>query len=307
MQGHTDLKELVDRLSERGNDSQQSHVELLAGIMSAIGDGISIMDTDFRVIYQNQAHKNMIGDHKGEHCYSAFSKHDKVCDGCPVNLCFRDGNIHKLEKAGKTGNRPLHIEILASSLHDATGKVMAGIEVVRDITEKKVQEEELRALLLVDDLTGLFNRRGFFTLTEHLLKRVKREKKPIFMLYADVDGLKRINDQYGHQAGDQALRDIARILKSTYRESDIIGRISGDEFVVVITAGKSADNAEFIASRLKKNLDMYNATTHNGFTLSLSAGIQRHDPAHPCSIDELLSQADKLMYEQKKFNFQIEH
>ena len=299
MKRQTDIRELLDYLSARGSGQYGTDAEFLEGIMSAIGDGISIQDLDFRVLYQNPVHKQFTGDHKGEHCYTAFSKRDKVCDGCPVALSFQDGQVHKLAKEGRTDNGTVHIEITASPLRDATGRVIAGIEVVRDVTEKKIKEEELRALLLVDDLTGLYNRRGFFTLAEHMLKRVKREKEPIFMLYGDMDGLKKINDQYGHQAGDQALQNIARILKSTFRESDIVARIGGDEFVV-IPVGIKGDNSEIIASRLKRNLALHNETAKDGMHLSISVGIQFYDPADPCSIDELLSRADKLMYEQKR-------
>lgn len=93
--------------------------------------------------------------------------------------------------------------------------------------------ERLHTISLHDDLTGLYNRRGFFTLAEHLLKLAKRQQEGLFMLYADLDDLKKINDTLGHQKGDWALIDTANLLKETFRESDIIARIGGDEFVVM--------------------------------------------------------------------------
>ncbi|MEW6109677.1 MAG: PAS domain S-box protein [Nitrospirota bacterium] len=114
-------------------------------IIAAIGDGISIQDTDFRILYQNQIHKNISGgDHIGEHCYEAYAKSTDICRGCPVAGSFRDGKIHVLEKSALTDNGIMHIEIKASPLKDQTGKIIAGIEVVRDITDRKKIEEALR-------------------------------------------------------------------------------------------------------------------------------------------------------------------
>ena len=103
----------------------------------------------------------------------------------------------------------------------------------RDISERKKMEQELRELSLTDELTGLYNRRACLTLGEQLLKIANRDKKGIYVLYADVDNLKIINDEMGHQTGDQALSDVAAILKEKFRESDVIARIGGDEFVVI--------------------------------------------------------------------------
>ena len=166
---------------------------------------------------------------------------------------------------------------------------------------KKVQEseEKYRSLSLVDELTGLYNRRGFLTMVEHYLKIVKRQKKGIFMLYADFDDLKSINDTWGHQEGDLALIETAKNLKETYRESDIIARISGDEFVV-IPVGTDRDCLDIVINRLQKALDSYNAQSNCGYRLSLTVGIAFYDPEHPCTIEELLAQADKSMYERKR-------
>ncbi len=171
--------------------------------------------------------------------------------------------------------------------------------IVRDITERKQMEDKLRRWSIHDELTGIYNRRGFFALVDHLLKMVKRENKKVLLLYADMDNLKEINDTFGHQEGDNALIETANILKNTYRESDIIARIGGDEFVVY-PAGCSEESIEAVAGRLQEKLDIYNSDKDNGYNLSISVGISCYDPKSPCTIDELLAKADKLMYEQKK-------
>jgi diguanylate cyclase (GGDEF)-like protein len=158
--------------------------------------------------------------------------------------------------------------------------------------------EEMRNLALRDELTGLYNRRGFFTLIEHQLKLTKRKKTGMFLLYADLDDLKVINDTWGHREGDVALIETAKILRKNYRESDIIARIGGDEFVV-FPAGTSDDDSEKILDRLYNAFLHHRAQSNLAYKLSISAGISFYNPASPCSIDELLALGDASMYERK--------
>ncbi len=113
-------------------------------IISAIGDGISIQSMDFQILYQNAAHKQMVGDHTGEHCYHAYEKRETVCDGCPLEQSFRDGKVHTVERSTETDRGTLHVEITTSPLRDSSGKIIAGIEVARDITARKRAEEALK-------------------------------------------------------------------------------------------------------------------------------------------------------------------
>lgn len=159
-------------------------------------------------------------------------------------------------------------------------------------------EEALLALSLKDELTGLFNRRRFFILAEHSIKRSVRTKKRLMLLFIDMDDLKQINDRYGHHAGDRALIELANILKKTFRESDITARIGGDEFVVL---SESVDgSSESVITRLYENIRDYNDESPQGYKLSISVGMAPFDPEHPVSIDELLSKADARMYAEKR-------
>ena len=161
------------------------------------------------------------------------------------------------------------------------------------------KHENMHTLLLTDELTGLYNRRGFFTLSEHQLKMAKRQMSGIYMLYADLDDLKGINDNRGHSEGDSALTDIADILRTNFRESDVIARIGGDEFVV-IPVGTRGDDVEIIIDRLQKAIDLHNSSGNRSYRLSMSAGAAFYDPSSPCSIEELLAEGDRSMYERKK-------
>jgi diguanylate cyclase (GGDEF)-like protein len=160
-------------------------------------------------------------------------------------------------------------------------------------------KEKLIKMSVTDELTGLYNRRGFFAMAEQQLKLSNRQKEEIYILYADLDNLKGINDTLGHQEGDKMLIETAMILRDTFRESDIISRIGGDEFVV-IPIGTTEGGARISSSRFYENLAANNAKRKQNYTLSISIGLACYDPENPCSVDELLSQADKSMYEQKR-------
>ena len=170
----------------------------------------------------------------------------------------------------------------------------------QDVTERKLAEEALKAMSLEDELTGLYNRRGFLTLASQELKIANRMKRGTFLLFNDLDDLKVINDTFGHLQGDQALIDTARILKETFRDPDILARIGGDEFVILTIEAAPEVGPELMLKRLQKNLDLFNEKTNRPYPLSMSMGVVRYDPEHPVSIDNLLIQADNQMYEEKQ-------
>ena len=147
-------------------------------IVAAIGDGISIQDRDFTVLYQNEYHRQMIGDHVGAFCYHAYEGRDSVCPGCPVALAFADGKVHTVERTGKTENGPVHAEITASPLRDPSGAVIAGIEVARNITERKRTEEELRR---TSETQSVINRLLSISLDEQSLDEVLRQALDIIL------------------------------------------------------------------------------------------------------------------------------
>lgn len=136
-----------DRLAQALDIATQKAEEEKArseAIIAAIGDGLSIQDTDFRVIYQNEKHKELVGgDFTGEYCYKVYSCMDRVCPECPIATCFRDGQIHKVEKAAAPLLKASHIEITASPLRDQRGKIIAGLELIRDISQSKQAEAAL--------------------------------------------------------------------------------------------------------------------------------------------------------------------
>lgn len=159
--------------------------------------------------------------------------------------------------------------------------------------------EDYRNLSVTDDLTGLYNRRGFLTLADHLLRISMREQRGMFLMYADVDHLKEINDTYGHLEGDAALMEFGGALKTNYRQADIVARIGGDEFVV-FPVGDCTDSMEVIVRRLNEVIDLCNTRREKPYRLSVSYGIAYFDPEKPCTLLDLISRADREMYLQKK-------
>lgn len=168
----------------------------------------------------------------------------------------------------------------------------------QEIQERLRAEEEVRQLSLTDELTKLYNRRGFFILAEQQLKIARRTQTSYCILFADLDGLKTINDTLGHDIGDRVIVDAAQILKQTFRDADIVARLGGDEFALFlpICAGKSED----FYLRLQDNIDRFNQQPDRAYVLSISLGVQPGDMNSDLSVEELIGLADKLMYKHKR-------
>lgn len=168
-------------------------------------------------------------------------------------------------------------------------------------TRRKQVETQLQELTLTDDLTGLRNRRGFLLLTEQELKLARNQRTGIglWLIYADVDGLKQINDRLGHEVGSQAIVQTAEVLQTTFRETDIIARLGGDEFVV-LAVNNDGDSGKLMLARLEANLRAFNLREKQSYELSLSAGVIQVDADRASSIEEVLKEADEAMYEHKR-------
>lgn len=154
---------------------------------------------------------------------------------------------------------------------------------------------ELQTACLFDELTGLYNRRGFMNLARHYVRVAGRSKRGMILFYADLDKLKFINDNLGHQVGDEAIITTANIFKNVFRTSDIVARIGGDEFVAL-----ALDADSLFAANILKRLKEKGRDSSQSYLLSLSVGFAAYDPQNPCTIEELLAKADKNMYDVKQ-------
>ena len=170
---------------------------------------------------------------------------------------------------------------------------------VAQAIERKRMDEEIRSLSFTDDLTGLYNRRGFTLLAEQELKLAHRINRPMLLFFCDVDSLKGINDAHGHAQGDLALQEVSTILKETFREVDIMARLGGDEFVV-LALDAVQESAETITDRIQAALELGNRQDRRPYQLNLSMGVARCDPDTSSTVSELIIEADRLMYSQKQ-------
>jgi len=159
--------------------------------------------------------------------------------------------------------------------------------------------DALRSLSLIDGLTDLYNRRGFNDLGEQYLKLAFRSSRSVSLIYLNIDRFKTINDTLGHHMGDRALLCVADTLRDTFRRSDIVARMSGDEFAV-LAFETSEENAETLVERLRTELSALNDTTRERFQLSVSIGLARNDGDSALHLDELLRRADAAMYREKR-------
>jgi diguanylate cyclase (GGDEF)-like protein/PAS domain S-box-containing protein len=288
----TERKKLQDLLSEGKREWEET--------FDVINDAITIHDKEFSIIRANKAAARMFGlpfaKMVGQKCYRLYHGSDSPPEDCP----FQAPKVVEpftMERFESHINK--FIEVKAFPQFDENNQFIRLVQVARDITERKRMEEQLYVLSITDVLTGLYNRRGFITLAQQQLKIAKRQRKGMFLLCADLDDFKEINDAFGHNTGDLALIETADILKDTFRDSDIIARIGGDEFVV-LQLEDTASTSEILGSRLQKNLEISNAKNDRAYTLLLSTGTAYCEPESICSIDELLVKADRLMYQEKK-------
>jgi len=169
---------------------------------------------------------------------------------------------------------------------------------IRYAVERHRLTSALRSLSLIDDLTGLYNRRGFTELGEQHLMLARRSGRAVLLVYLDVDNLKRINDSHGHQAGDAALRRVADMLRETFRQSDIIARIGGDEFVVMALEASEENEAQLL-ERLRTRAREVDRVAKIPYDLSFSAGAARYSGDDPITLEELLAEVDEAMYQEK--------
>jgi diguanylate cyclase (GGDEF)-like protein len=170
---------------------------------------------------------------------------------------------------------------------------------LRYAMERQRVQLEMLNQALIDDLTGLNNRRGFLSLAQYQFKLACRTGRPFLVAFFDLDGLKRINDKFGHQEGNRAIVDAANILKDSFRQSDMLGRLGGDEFAALIVDSRG-ESAETVTRRIQEKLNALNASPGRSYDVSFSVGIVAADPTRPADLETLLSLADALMYQEKK-------
>jgi diguanylate cyclase (GGDEF)-like protein len=201
-----------------------------------------------------------------------------------------------------TGASAVRFQLLSSTVAIATAtstlSVFAFLLVLVLGSKTNQLESAIREMSLRDELTNLYNRRGFYLLAEQALRLAQRAGESFFVLFIDVDGLKKINDELGHEVGSELLRSMAGLIEHTFRETDVIGRIGGDEFVI---AGRvDAQSVDSPVRRLEEATALENSMPGRPFSLNFSFGYVLADETESASLEQLLQRADGIMYEAKR-------
>ena len=262
------------------------------------------LSPDGEAIFVNEAVGDITGykpdDFLGKDWWTVLAPNAKPgqLDAARDLLRNEDLVAHEMVVNHKDG-RPLTLEWNSTTVRNADGRIGNVVCIGMDVTERVHMRDELMWMAVRDELTGLSNRRGFLTLAEQQLKSATREKRSMLAVFVDLDGLKAVNDQLGHAEGDQAIKDMAGLMRDTFRDSDVVGRIGGDEFVALVTEG-SPFRSDGIIQRLQTALVGFNADSGRSYILSASIGVARYDPDSPTAIDNLVNRADSQMYENKQ-------
>jgi diguanylate cyclase (GGDEF)-like protein len=282
-----DLKEALTRLGYRISGVASEGAQAVS-MAAQLHPELVVMDVSLR------------GEVDGIQAACMIQEHAHV----PIIFLTGHRDSETLQRAVLTGPlgyliKPFHEDELRCAIEVAIHKHRAELAVREREEALRRNAELMQNLSLIDELTQLRNRRGFFELAQQALKVARREHYAMGVFFMDLNGLKRINDTLGHQAGDQALRDTAEVLRRTFRSADIVARIGGDEFVAMAHV-HSTEDLHALSSRLRQHLQESNQAHRRPYPLNISVGMTLVDIPTEEDLESLLARADAAMYEEKR-------
>jgi diguanylate cyclase (GGDEF)-like protein/PAS domain S-box-containing protein len=309
---------LLDDITEEKEEFENVVYEsqLVNSIIEFIPDIFFAINTEGRVIVWNKACEKFLGVKKtdiigkGNHEYAIpfYGKRRPIL--IDMALEGRKLSVESYEQLNQEGDAFTGITTVggfkgekkvlwgkAARFYDKEGNVLGAMEIVRDITKMREKEEILKKLAERDALTNAYNRRMLYTLLKREIDRMKRTEKPITVIYIDVDNLRDINDTYGHKIGDYVLTEMTKTLFESLRKTDIVARIGGDEFIVVMPE-MDKNKAEKVIDRIR--MALIKKGKHLPFKMDFSFGMFQITPAELRSMEEIISSADKEMYKMKR-------
>ena len=298
--------------SKAAEEDLRASEERYRALVEAVRDIVFVIGRDDRIQYVNEVaagwlqrpRKDIIGM--------------KRIDVFPADEEWSRSQPEALRRVAETGES-LYVEHPAyfpggvrwqatslAPLRDAKGSISGVLGIGRDITDHRNAEQarvgKLEHLAHADVLTGLLNRRGFELLSKQAVAQAQRSGEGVGVIYADMDGLKAINDELGHAAGDQVLRDAAAVLCVTLRSVDVISRVGGDEFIV-FAVGEDEGSIHLLAERVQEGIDAFNSTHPESRPMSMSCGVSWRGPGVRFDLDQLVGEADAAMYREKARRF----
>lgn len=266
-------------------------------ILDTLREMVIVLDRDMAILYSNRSTQESLdlseNEILGKKCYRLWHNRETPCENCPVIKAMNNGEVSEGEVMTPDG-RVWYIK--AYPLKNENNEIIGTIEITQEITEKKILEAEIQYLTFHDKLTGLYNR-AFF---EEELRRLDTQRQlPISIVMGDLNGLKLVNDAFGHEEGDRLLKSVAEVLKRSCRKEDIIARWGGDEFVIIFPkTPKEVVNK--ICQRIKDNCEKYNMENSENFKipLSIAVGCATKESLEQ-NIKDVLKKAEDRMYRNK--------
>jgi two-component system sensor histidine kinase/response regulator len=282
---------------------------LLAGILAGMSDAVAAADIAGSIVLVNEAGRRAFGERAALDEARAtdsdhriyLADHETLCppDQLPLKRALAGENVRDAELFIRSAEHPdgRWYSVNAAPMLDAEGLVCGAVEVGRDVTDLFAARSELKHQSDMDALTGMYNRRGFMQVARPALEDARQSGRQSAVFFVDVNGMKRINDSFGHTEGDRLLMDVTWILNACFRTSDIVGRFGGDEFVVL--APDAGDHADMLRGRLLEAVEQFNAGSKRSYRISISVGLSMCGPEELAALEELVGRADRRMYEDK--------
>lgn len=302
------LRDITDRQRVQRELAEATQQE--EAILRSVADGVVGIDRAGRTTFANPAAARLLGYRVHEligrdmHALIHHSRPDG--SAYPVEACPTWASIHAGQAATcdddvywRADGTPLPVEYTTTPFR-IDGRVEGAVIVFRDISARRRAEAELLQLSLVDELTGLYNRRGFMLHAKRALERVRLDGLAATLAFFDMDRFKAINDTHGHLAGDQALREVATLLRRALRRDDVLGRFGGDEFVALLSGRPEDDMAAQLQARIEAQLAHRNSAPDTPFALAMSVGTVRLAPGERRDVEQLLMEADAALYRAKR-------
>lgn len=295
---------LLGRVVERKRIEQamRKNEQFLRNIFDTIQDGICILDPERNIIRANSAMERMYSHRLpivGKQCHDVYHMGNRLCEPC-FSACPMSGedscheSVRQIAPEEETG----WMEIYSFPMLDENRKIRGVVEYVRDITERKHLEEQLKKMATTDSLTGAKNRRCFMEKSDEELRRSARHDRPLSVLMMDIDHFKRVNDSFGHSVGDDVLKSFVMACDALIRETDILGRLGGEEFAVVL-GETPLEEAAVVAERLRLSLSELSVPAgEEKIRFTVSIGLTAMQPGES-SLEEILNRADTALYAAK--------
>ena len=296
---------IVDETSVINTQQQlEETLKLQEQLINSLSIGVRIFDINKEVKLVNREFEKLSGYNKLQlidtACEKFFTCLQCSPEVCPLNKAKTERlatNIETIKYTQQGEIRTLAVDF--NPLYDSNGILNGIVEISTDVSETKNLRDKTHELITCDELTGLLNLRGLMSSGDNYFKLAQRTNTPFFSLHFDIHGMRKLNYRFGEDAGDKLLKDFALILIETFRDTDLLARIGGDEFVVLLNDAdyKIADSAHFV--RLELNVQKYNLQPDNKLKLLVDTGIVQYSNKTHKSLDMLLDQCEKLVYEQQ--------